>query len=458
MASLRLAALFAALTMLASSRPAEAQVVVPSEWNTGNGNWNVAGNWFPNDVPDDGGGFTYDVQIGNRPVAAGAGVFFIPEDGTGDTVSSLSISGAADLFTNGFQVFVMGQTTVSGVGSTIRIDQHATPGAFSLDTDDLDLNGGGSIQMNGGIVNVDVLLEINVAGQIQGNGVVDVGDGDAVVEQALENSGAIRPTSGTSTPQTLTIQTNGVDTIDLDGDTETGVVDADDVSANVNADTLTLVIDAPLSDAFSGTLQIGQRDTVTFVRNFTLSGADVAMNGGAQVATLNGAGDATSIAASAFTIAGSATIANDMTFVGTANTVTTANGSTLTLSGTVAVADASMFVFGQNSFFVVSAATTIIEGTGDFNWDGGGAVTTTVQGAGHLSILVDQIDNNATDSFNGTVNLNDDGDVTVNNLAGSWDLVGALNKNGAGTSVVSGDRVVVTGDINVSAGTLDMPA
>nr|MBA3484783.1 hypothetical protein [Pirellulales bacterium] len=348
--------------------------------------------------------------------------------------------------------------TVSGVGSTIRIDQHATPGVFSLDTDNLDVNNGSTLQMNGGIVNVDVLFEINPASQLQGNGVVDVGDGDAVVDEALENSGFIRPTSNTFAPVFLTIQTNGVDTIDLDGDSETGVVDVDEVSANVNADTTTLVIDAPLSDSFSGTLQIGQRDTVTFAQNFTMSGADVAMNGGAHTATLNGVGDATSIVASAFTVAGGATIANDLTFAGAANTVTTANGSTLTLAGTVAVSDASMFVFGQNSFFVVSGSTTIIEGAGDFDWDGGGGVTTTVQGSGFLSILVDEIDNNATNSFNGTLNLNGDGDVSVNVTAGSWELVGALNKNGAGTSVVSGDRVVVTGDINVSAGTLDMPA
>ena len=46
--------------------PAAHAQLVNSEWNTGNGNWNVATNWFPNAVPDNGGGFTYDVQIGNR--------------------------------------------------------------------------------------------------------------------------------------------------------------------------------------------------------------------------------------------------------------------------------------------------------------------------------------------------------------------------------------------------------
>src|SRR5687768_17292656 len=86
MASRRCAATIVALALLVFAQPARAQVVVPSEWNTGNGNWNVAGNWFPNDVPDNGGGFTYDVQIGNRPVAADAAVTFIPEDGTSDSI------------------------------------------------------------------------------------------------------------------------------------------------------------------------------------------------------------------------------------------------------------------------------------------------------------------------------------------------------------------------------------
>ena len=54
-----------AVTVWVAWHGAQAQLV-NSEWNVGNGNWNVATNWFPNDVPDNGGGITYDVQIGNR--------------------------------------------------------------------------------------------------------------------------------------------------------------------------------------------------------------------------------------------------------------------------------------------------------------------------------------------------------------------------------------------------------
>ena len=121
--------------------------LVNSEWNTGNGNWNVATNWFPNDVPDNGGGITYDVQIGNRPIANAAGVTFVPEDGTSDTILSLTMSNAADLFTNGNQLVVTGQTTIEGAGSTIRVDTHNTPGTVAFNTNNLDLNSGGGLTM-----------------------------------------------------------------------------------------------------------------------------------------------------------------------------------------------------------------------------------------------------------------------------------------------------------------------
>ena len=432
--------------------------LVNSEWNTGNGDWNVATNWFPNDVPDNGGGLTYAVQIGNRPVAAGAQVTFVPEDGTGDSIDSLVVSSAADLFTNGNQVFVAGQTTVDGVGTTIRVDPHTTPGTFGLDTDNLDLNGGGAIVMNGGILNVDILMEINAGGVLSGFGLVNVGDFDAVVETVFENSSLIQLAGSTITPETLTLQTNGVDRLDLDGTTETGVVDVANVSADLEFDTLTLVVDSALSDAFSGTLQIGQRDTVTFNDDFTMSGADVQLDGGTSVATINGPAAVTSIDSSIFTITGDAAITNNMTFSGVANTITVNAASSLSLGGTVTIPDASAVIFtAASSELFITGAVTINEAAGDFNWDGPSTASTTISGSGLLSITVDQVDT-GNDIYGGTLNLNDNADVSVNNTANEWTAAGTINKNNAGTSSINGDRVLVTGNINVNAGTLDMPA
>ena len=441
--------------LLALVHPLSAQLV-NSEWNTGNGSWNVTTNWFPNDVPDNGGGITYDVTIGNRPVAANAAVTFIPEDGTSDSITALTMSGGANLFTNGFQVFVSGQTTLTGVGTTIRVDPHATPGAIAFDTDNLDITGGGII-MQGGLLNVDILMGVGAAGVLQGFGTVNVGDADAVVESVFQNSGLIQVSGDPVTPGTLILQTNGVDTINLDGTTETGVVDVSNVFADPEADSNTLIVDGPLTDAFGGTLQIGQRDTVTFNDNCTLSGADVQMDGGSFTATMNGPAAVTSIASSAFTVTGAAIISNDLAFTGTANTITLNAGASLQLDGTVTIPDASALVLTSSSHLIVAGATSVTEAAGDFNWDGPGSAPTTVRGTGLLTLNVNRVDT-TDDVFGGTLNLDDNGDATVNVTATSWTLAGTLNKNNAGTSTVSGDRVVVTGSINVNAGTLDMPA
>ena len=154
----------------------------------------------------------------------------------------------------------------------------------------------------------------------------------------MKNSSLIQLSGTTLTPETLTLQTNGVDSLDLDGTTETGIVDVANVSADLELDTLTLVVDSELSDAFSGTLQIGQRDTITFNDDFTMSGTDVQLDGGTNLATINGPGAATDIATSAFTITGDAVIANNLTFTGGLNTVTINANSSLTLNGTVIIA------------------------------------------------------------------------------------------------------------------------
>ena len=86
----------------------------------------------------------------------------------------------------------------------------------------------------------------------------------------------------------------------------------------------------------------------------------------------------------------------------------------------------------------IGGSTTITEAAGDFDWDGGGAVTTTVQRIrASLTLNVNHIDV-GNDVFDGTLNLNDNGDIAVNNAGPTWTMAGTLNKNNAGTSTVSG--------------------
>jgi hypothetical protein len=451
---------FLAAALAASSGQAQ---LVNSEWNTVSGNWNVPGNWFPNDVPDNGGGFTYNVQIGNRPVAANAVVTFIPEDGTGDNIEQLTVSGGVDFLTNGSQLNVNGLVTITGAGTTIRLDPHVVPATPSIQANDLDVTGGAALALNGGVISVFADLDVTGTGVLSGRGTLNVGDADLVVEQAFQNSGTIQVSGTNDVPGTLTIVASGVDTIDLDGDTDTGLVDVSNALADPEADTLTLVIDGPLADGFGAavgaTLQIGQRDTLTFNDDFEIdAGAVITMNGGSHVATLNGPGAITDIADADFTVTGAAVIANNMAFTGTASTFAVAGSGSLTLGGTVTMADASMLSLGAGSQLIVSGATTITEAAGDFNWDGtGNNATTTVETTGHLTLNVDQVDV-GDNLFNGTLNLNGNGDLTVNNTINSWQAAGVVNKNGAGTSSINGDEFAVTGDLNVNAGTLDVNA
>ncbi len=440
------------LALLFSTQSSNAQAVA-SEWNTGSGDWNIAANWFPNQVPDNGVN-TYDVQIGNRPVAASAAVNLVPQDGTSDTVSSLIVSGAADLLTNGNSLIVLGQTTLTGIGSSVFVEP-ATGGGFAFNTDNLDVNAGSALQMAGGTADIDVLLEVNATSNLVGHGLVVVGDADGVVEIGLENSGSIIVAN--SSNAVLTLRTNGVDTLDLDGTTENGIVTVSNVHVNNAFDTQTLVIDGPLSDAFGGTLSVGQRDRVTFNDSFTMDGAEVNFSGGIDVATMDGAGSVTNIANSTFAVTGGAVIGNNLTFSGAANSVSINATSTLTLGGTVSMPPLALNFVASTAALGITGAFSSIGAAEDFNWDGPGSAITTISGNGSMSLTVDQVDT-GNDTYGGTLNLNDDGDVTINVTATSWTMAGTLNKNNAGTSVVSGDRMIVIGTMNVSAGTLDLPA
>ncbi|MFT3784574.1 MAG: PEP-CTERM sorting domain-containing protein [Tepidisphaeraceae bacterium] len=439
-----------------SNSPARA-AVINSNWNVGNGNWNIAGNWSPSGVPINGVN-TYNVSIGNLAIASGAQVTYIPAVGTSSTISTLTVSNNADLVTNGLQLNVLATTTIDGVGSTIRVDPHASPGTPALQAATLLLNNGGGLTMSGGIASISGgQLEINAGSVLAGHGQVDAGNFDAIVTQAFENSGLLQLQGNTAAPQTLTIHANGVDTIDLDGDSEAGVVDADNALANINADSVTLIIDGALADPFGGlagaSLQIGQRDTVTFTRDFSIAGpAAISMTGGTSVATLNGAGKITSITGATFSITNAAVITNDMTFSGTANTITVNGNSSLELAGTVTVPHAAAFVFPTStSELVISGTTAINDVAGDFNFDGTGISTTTVKGNGALNLTVNHVDQ-GDDLYGGTLNLVDNGDLFVNNVANVWTMAGTIHKSSAGSSSVTGDSLNLTGAITVDAG------
>lgn len=411
-------------------------------WVGGNNSWFDGGStafWNPADEPD-----PTDEALFNTPD--------IVTLGSDNLVDILTMSGGTVLETDGFRLTVGTQTTLGGSGTILRLAPHTSAGVASLFTQDLDINNNAQVALVGGLLDVNTLLEIN-SGSLTGRGTVTAGDNDATVETALENSSVIAVTSGV-----LTLSAIGVDRLDLDGSSETGLLDVDNVSILSGTDIQTLVVDGALADAFSGTLRIGQRDTATFNTNFTMNGADVRLDGGLFTATLNGSAAVTSILSSAFTVTNAAVIDNDMTFTGTANTITINADSTLRLNGLVQISDASAINLTANSSeLVIGGNVTISEPTGEFNWDGPGALgsaTTTLLGTGSLSLNVAHIDGGANNVYNGTLNMNDNADLAVENSIGQWQINGTLNKNGVGTSTIDGDALDLTGTVNVNGGTL----
>lgn len=433
--------------------PAATAQLVNNEWNAGNGNWNVQGNWFPFGVPDNGAdGFDYNVLIGNRAVAANAVVTFVPRDGASDTVSSLALSNGADFLTNGNRLIVLGQATIDGLNSTLRIDPNAAPGAISFQATNLVLRNNAKMTMNGGVIYSPTIDAASNA-TVQGGGLIIFGDADTLFEDAFDNSGAIIVGLGGTENNSLTLQTNGIDYIDLDGDNEHGSVDVSNNVADPLADTLTLVIDAPLEDGFSGTLQIGSRDTVNFKQRLVLTGGTVQLDGGDHVASLINGPETGIVDASTFTVNGDAFFGGPI-LIGNSN-ITVGDSSTLTLAGSIWI-DKGLILLQNNSELIVTENATITN-TGDFNWDGTvGNATTTIRGNGSLTISVDEVDNSSND-FSGTLNLIDNGKATVNVTSDTWTISGTLNKTAEGTSSITGDALDLRGAVNVSNGTLALP-
>ena len=307
--------------MLASVAGVSGQALITSEWNTNNGNWNVPANWAPADVPDNDQFADYDVLIGNRAVAANATVTLVLEDGTLDAVNNLALSNGADLFTNGQFLFVNSQTIVSNSGSLLRVSPHSGD-TTAFRTGTLVVNSGGAVSMEGGLLEVAASMTTNAGGTLAGFGTVTFGDTDADLEASFQNSGAIRVGGGIN--PVLTLQRTGMDRLDLDGTSEAGIVDVSNSLPDAGDDTMTLVIDSPLFDPFSGTIQVGQRDTLTFNNSFTMDGAEVDMDGDGFTATMNGAGNITSIVNSTFNLEQDVAIDNGLTFV---------SGNTINLNG-----------------------------------------------------------------------------------------------------------------------------
>lgn len=378
-------------------------------WIGGNATWTDGGdsaNWNPADEPD-----ADDTAIFNTANSVSLG--------SDNTVLALTLSGGIDLSINGFSLTVDGLVQASGASTNLFINGAAS----QVDADDVTINADATVELSGGTLLLDEesgssLLDINAGGNLQGNGVITFADLPIVATTLLVNDGELTALSRGLTiitpPPVGTLQINDSSIggrVDLDGAGEAGVV-----SVNRNQ---TLDLNVPFSDAFNGTLNLRHNTTFDSSSGWTL-GAGGVIN--ADNGFVDGTFPNPDIPASTSTIAGGAltqtggtinVVDTDGTLIFDAPFTMTGGGYNnqghTIFNAATSISAAATFLMGPSGSDLTvgpGAAVTITQIS--FNLDGTAAGTViTVGQLAQLTLDLGDYDNDAaTNSFDGTVNLN----------------------------------------------------
>ena len=245
---------FSILIALLAIAVATPVFAAPLTWIGGNVDWVDAGaatNWNPNDEPD-----SNDEAIFNTANVVNLG--------SNNAVNGLTLSGGIDLFTNEFDLTVDGLVQVVDASTTLFIGGVAS----EVNADDVTLNNNGTIELRGGTLTLDEevgtsLVDINVGGNLIGNGTISFADAPGVVTSVLINDGELTALSRgltiLSPPPVGTLEINNVNAnarVDLDGAGEAGVV-------NINRNQ-TLDLNVGFADFFNGTMNLFHNSTLDF--------------------------------------------------------------------------------------------------------------------------------------------------------------------------------------------------
>lgn len=390
---------------------------------TGSGSWNNSFSWTPFGIPT-----TIDRAFINTN-----DIVTINGDTAG--VNDLFISNSGELRTNGFLLLVdanNAETDISGAGSVLTVTPR-TAGGRAFDTDSLDINSGGLLDMAGGRADVDVDLDINSGGTLEGDGLVRIFGGQA---NKLTNSGTINATGGT-----LTLDASGGGTIDLDG--------AGGGQLVATQGTSILVIDGDLgTDDFSGTMTIGAGNQISFVQPWATDTGTINFNAahGSGIGRIFGAaithGGTTNVNS------GTGIIGAPIVFEST-STVNVAAGATFD-HNTIATYQGGTFTGGAGSLFrpgamTVNNATTFdfVDGTVDLDSLTNSPVTLNA----NLTVNAASLDD-LGDGYGGTMTIANAAQLRVNVTGGgSWQLVNTITYNGGATppttAFLAGSRLVI---------------
>lgn len=345
-------------------------------------------------------------------------------------MAELKILNGMDVDSLGFHMNVSGLVRVDGSSSTLRISDAAGNNP-ELRAGELAIEQGGLLQLLGGPqVEVEGTSSYNFLGTILGNGSVRFRNLSGTLGNLLLNQGSILVRGGD-----LDLIAENGGTLDLDGPTETGVVDVDDL-ATINSGNRTLTIDGRLyQDSFNGTLRIGKGDRAHFTQPWmfgtgTGGPARIEMNGRSAVATLSGA-NVLMVDSQARIDVQTGTARFDTDLEVRAGTLVLGDNTTADFAGDAIFFSTASIVKSPASFhqMIVRGITKIRQPL--FDWDGFGQDITSIVG-GFLDLSSDQIEAGAN-VFDGTLHMIADGPkaaVLRVGTPGPWVMNGTMQMDG----------------------------
>jgi hypothetical protein len=439
-------------------------------------NWSNTVNWDPDGTPS----ASDDIIISTFSVITNQTTIVDQNF----SIRVLFVNHGNDVHTVGNSLLVAGVPSIGGFGTSIdefgsTIFVYPNPGGPGFQSSGVRVgNNGASLTLLGEVgstaggyvrINADAAnaqsLDVEPGGSVGGHGTIELNS--LFAPATMRNSGVLfvsaRPSASppAGLPGTLSIVENAFGdpaTIDLDGVNEDGFVDVDD-NGFANESSLTLNIDVPLADSFSGHMSIGNSDIVNITNAWEMN------TGGASPAVLNFNGTGIHLlSGGALTVNGATTQVNlnggatgfvsGMTF--NDGQFTLANNATVQFNGTTTFADATDITNGNLTTIIVASSVNIGDGTvvagEDFNWDGNlFSSTTIVNPAGQLNINVENIDVDGTDTFNGTITMNS-GNMNVQVSGPLWIMDGILNISNTASDVpkLTGDAVQIGNDDSIA--------
>ena len=405
-------------------------------WIGATGNWNLAGNWSPAQIPTaadnawitNSGTYVVTVPAGS---SATANTIALGGVGGSQTLAvdraTVTISAASAVNSNGVLTLLVAQSVVTGTG---------------------DLNVSGLLNWGNGTINGSGALNIT--------GTMAIGSGGVTLGRIMNNSGAASWAGGNfafAAGATLNNQSSGTFDITADGRLSGSAATPINNSGlfRQTAGTTGTIVTAPFNN--SATLQVlastlnlnlGGSDSGTISN---ASGANLNLGGGNHVFTVAssvaGPGSVT-VGASGTTLNANGTFGNGTTLSVSAGVVTLApgcvvSGTSLNLTGPGAV----MIYNSSSSVDALSLSAGSLGGTGPISVSGLLAL-----GGGTISNMV--VTANGGIAINGNTTLN--GTRLVNSTNAIWSAGNVVGLNGAAISNLLGASFINSFDGNMNTG------